>query len=205
MSCILLRCKWPFGPFAFNKLIDWLIDWTSANKTDSDWCHQYDGFCRTMHCTGTRKTLQLSRLRRSMRYTPPPPTPLSRCCYVADVTAATWRQRTYISSSAVDIAYDLNGGPSKDRFMRTICLGNGRRQKKMRKCWYFGTVGNPRKSRCRTESCDRCCVCRCGEDMKQTRCQLILKICVKAAPIESDYEWMLKTAQRLLFFYAIWS
>ena len=22
MSCILLRCKWPFGPFAFNKLID---------------------------------------------------------------------------------------------------------------------------------------------------------------------------------------
>ena len=25
MSCILLRCKWPFGPFAFNKLIDWLI------------------------------------------------------------------------------------------------------------------------------------------------------------------------------------
>jgi len=30
MSCILLRCKWLFGPFAFNKLIDWLdwlIDW----------------------------------------------------------------------------------------------------------------------------------------------------------------------------------
>jgi len=26
MSCILLRCKWPFGFFAFNKLIDWLID-----------------------------------------------------------------------------------------------------------------------------------------------------------------------------------
>jgi len=24
MSCILLRCKWPIGPFAFNKLIDWL-------------------------------------------------------------------------------------------------------------------------------------------------------------------------------------
>jgi len=22
MSCILLRCKWPFGPFAFNELID---------------------------------------------------------------------------------------------------------------------------------------------------------------------------------------
>ena len=21
-ACILLRCKWPFGPFAFNKLID---------------------------------------------------------------------------------------------------------------------------------------------------------------------------------------
>jgi len=23
MLCILLRCKWPIGPFAFNKLIDW--------------------------------------------------------------------------------------------------------------------------------------------------------------------------------------
>ena len=22
MTCILLRCKWPFGPFAFNKLTD---------------------------------------------------------------------------------------------------------------------------------------------------------------------------------------
>jgi len=22
MLCILLRCKWPIGPFAFNKLID---------------------------------------------------------------------------------------------------------------------------------------------------------------------------------------
>ena len=26
MLCILLRCKWPIGPFAFNKLIDWLIE-----------------------------------------------------------------------------------------------------------------------------------------------------------------------------------
>ena len=26
MSCILLRCKWPIGHFACNKLIDWLID-----------------------------------------------------------------------------------------------------------------------------------------------------------------------------------
>jgi len=25
MSCILLQCKWLFGPFAFNKLIDQLI------------------------------------------------------------------------------------------------------------------------------------------------------------------------------------
>jgi len=25
MTCILLRCKWPFGPFAFNKLTDWLL------------------------------------------------------------------------------------------------------------------------------------------------------------------------------------
>ena len=25
MLCILLRCKWPIGPFAFNKLIDWLF------------------------------------------------------------------------------------------------------------------------------------------------------------------------------------
>jgi len=25
MSCILLWCKWPFRPFAFNKLIDWWI------------------------------------------------------------------------------------------------------------------------------------------------------------------------------------
>ena len=25
MSCILLQCKWPFGPLAFNKLIDWLM------------------------------------------------------------------------------------------------------------------------------------------------------------------------------------
>ena len=24
MPSILLRCKWPFGPFAFNKLTDWL-------------------------------------------------------------------------------------------------------------------------------------------------------------------------------------
>ena len=25
MLCILLRCKWPIGPFAFNKLIDWRL------------------------------------------------------------------------------------------------------------------------------------------------------------------------------------
>ena len=31
MSCILLRCKWPFGPFAFSKLIDRLI--TTKNTT----------------------------------------------------------------------------------------------------------------------------------------------------------------------------
>ena len=37
MSCILLRCKWPIGPFAFNKLIDWLIDW---------WCWRRRFGCR---------------------------------------------------------------------------------------------------------------------------------------------------------------
>ena len=40
MSCILLRCKWPFGPFAFNKLINWLAtDWLTDWLTDwsIDW------------------------------------------------------------------------------------------------------------------------------------------------------------------------
>jgi len=26
MLCILLRCKWPIGPFAFNKLIELIED-----------------------------------------------------------------------------------------------------------------------------------------------------------------------------------
>ena len=28
---IVLRCKWPSGPYPFNKLIDWLIEIASGN------------------------------------------------------------------------------------------------------------------------------------------------------------------------------
>jgi len=34
MPCILLRCKWPFGPFAFNKLTDWLIGYGAKKSVD---------------------------------------------------------------------------------------------------------------------------------------------------------------------------
>jgi len=46
-----MRCKWPFGPFAFNKLIDrsidwlidWLIDWFTNRSTvrnDASWIYK---------------------------------------------------------------------------------------------------------------------------------------------------------------------
>ena len=36
--CILLRCKWPIGPFAFNKLIDWLTSCLRSTTSNDRSC-----------------------------------------------------------------------------------------------------------------------------------------------------------------------